>query len=748
MRNRAIWITVLTGLAGQVLAQPSPSIICNQDYYNASRYIGARNSARTVGGSVVAVFEPAGGYVNQEIWYVTWNTFFDEWDPPQQLSFSPQGTTGVPAVVADEEGNIWAGWKQQNQEGDRDMMAAIWDGVAWSAPMTADAIENNAGVNAIDIAADGTVFNLFSIWNDPPEYAANIYSSRSADGGESWVTDNLTAEFPTPDFLPLNYLDVALTPDADGGMYAAWEDRPFDESWEIVMSHFVDTSWSIPEVVTPIEDQLGTLKYVDGCTPAPDAQAIYLMGPEDYALAGHPAAVLNPDEQRPAFSCFFNLRYVDPDSTLDNLVGDVLDYFGAQQPLVVDDDNRYNHETHIHESLDRLGAAYGTFDCGEDSTGVEQLPELQDLENSDLVIWFCGDDGAGLAFWNEMEEDNQTIIDYLDGGGKLWVIGLDLLYDRYGGGPVEFVEGDFCRDYLGLASYDVQSWVDDGDVGLPQLDLAPDQDLTDEGPLTWSVSGAIRQGEPSLATTPDGMIHMCYVELDHIWYMRYNGSGWSQPVQMDVSPDTLSCYRPCITVDEDYGVYITWNQEQTLQPRLTNIFYAVSPDGGWTWNTPQQLSEATESNDYGNSVFKATIGRKVRPEIPDMFDGGADVVWVQWNAQSELGYDLMYGRIPYAGGGSFLANGSVRPAAFQLLPNRPNPFNPSTEIRFVLDRQGVVRLDVFNLGGELIETLAEGRYGAGEHSVAWHAEEAPSGIYFCRLRSAGGEQVRKMTLLR
>ncbi|MCC6460608.1 MAG: hypothetical protein IT260_09080, partial [Saprospiraceae bacterium] len=48
-----------------------------------------------------------------------------------------------------------------------------------------------------------------------------------------------------------------------------------------------------------------------------------------------------------------------------------------------------------------------------------------------------------------------------------WLIGNDFLYDRYGATPYNFEETDFAYQYLGIASYDLQSYGDDGNVGLP-----------------------------------------------------------------------------------------------------------------------------------------------------------------------------------------------------------------------------------------------------------------------------------------
>ncbi len=83
----------------------------------------------------------------------------------------------------------------------------------------------------------------------------------------------------------------------------------------------------------------------------------------------------------------------------------------------------------------------------------------------------------------------------------------------------------------------------------------------------------------------------------------------------------------------------------------------------------------------------------------------------------------------------------------------PNPFNPSTTVSFSMPTSGVVSLQVFNVRGTLVRTLASGRYEAGVHTVSWDGSDgagdpSASGVYFCRLR-AGNETVNhKLVLLK
>lgn len=90
---------------------------------------------------------------------------------------------------------------------------------------------------------------------------------------------------------------------------------------------------------------------------------------------------------------------------------------------------------------------------------------------------------------------------------------------------------------------------------------------------------------------------------------------------------------------------------------------------------------------------------------------------------------------------------SVMARTHQLYQNYPNPFNPSTTIRYSLAQTEQVSLRIFNLAGQEIATLIEGKQGAGEHRVQWHAEGAPSGVYFYRLQVGEKVETRKMVLM-
>jgi hypothetical protein len=96
---------------------------------------------------------------------------------------------------------------------------------------------------------------------------------------------------------------------------------------------------------------------------------------------------------------------------------------------------------------------------------------------------------------------------------------------------------------------------------------------------------------------------------------------------------------------------------------------------------------------------------------------------------------------------------AVSPVANEdrLEQNRPNPFNPSTEIVFSLVTNGSVRLGIYDVRGRLVATLADADLNSGPHRMAWDGRDrngvqVASGVYFYRLTSARGIQTRKMVL--
>lgn len=88
------------------------------------------------------------------------------------------------------------------------------------------------------------------------------------------------------------------------------------------------------------------------------------------------------------------------------------------------------------------------------------------------------------------------------------------------------------------------------------------------------------------------------------------------------------------------------------------------------------------------------------------------------------------------------------PNYFRLDQNYPNPFNPSTNISFELPEAATVSLRIYNLLGQEVAVLANGKYSAGQHNVLFQSGNLSSGIYIYRLETGKQTATKKMILIK
>ncbi len=88
------------------------------------------------------------------------------------------------------------------------------------------------------------------------------------------------------------------------------------------------------------------------------------------------------------------------------------------------------------------------------------------------------------------------------------------------------------------------------------------------------------------------------------------------------------------------------------------------------------------------------------------------------------------------------------PRQARLMPNYPNPFNPTTTIRYELAEPSDVSLSVYNITGQRVAVLVNGSRAAGEHTAVFDASGLASGTYIYRLEAAGTFTTRKMMLIK
>ncbi len=161
---------------------------------------------------------------------------------------------------------------------------------------------------------------------------------------------------------------------------------------------------------------------------------------------------------------------------------------------------------------------------------------------------------------------------------------------------------------------------------------------------------------------------------------------------------------------------------------ITSFYSGVirSCDGGMNWQTYNNglnhlsLFQITPARDYSNILFAATYGGSV-------FKINETEVSVD-NITSER-------------------NG------FELLQNFPNPFNPSTIIRYRLSGYSNVELKIYNLLGQVVRTLVQEKQTAGFKHVQWDGKNqsgipVSSGLYICRITVENEARTMKILLMK
>jgi hypothetical protein len=88
------------------------------------------------------------------------------------------------------------------------------------------------------------------------------------------------------------------------------------------------------------------------------------------------------------------------------------------------------------------------------------------------------------------------------------------------------------------------------------------------------------------------------------------------------------------------------------------------------------------------------------------------------------------------------------PTKYELYQNFPNPFNPSTTIKYSIPEDGFVKLAVYNMLGEEVAKLVSKVQKAGKYEVNFNASGLSSGVYVYRIESANFTSSKKLMLMK
>lgn len=209
-----------------------------------------------------------------------------------------------------------------------------------------------------------------------------------------------------------------------------------------------------------------------------------------------------------------------------------------------------------------------------------------------------------------------------------------------------------------------------------------------------------------------------------------------------------------IWVNDQYFEHLLWRDDCNRNP--------CSPQGG-TWQFARAgWCPGSKVNSWDNQV-SVTPGDNVqveaiiqdyenfcRPDNPDCISGQTCTDCNYNNTgHTAPNYSTSAHAILWRATG-LSANRPSPPLAHtvRLEQNFPNPFNPTTTIRFSLPGDAWAQVRVVDISGRVVAELLNARVAAGEHQVDFDGTRHPSGIYFCVLQIGGRSLVRKMILLK
>ncbi|MEO7292521.1 MAG: T9SS type A sorting domain-containing protein [Ginsengibacter sp.] len=160
------------------------------------------------------------------------------------------------------------------------------------------------------------------------------------------------------------------------------------------------------------------------------------------------------------------------------------------------------------------------------------------------------------------------------------------------------------------------------------------------------------------------------------------------------------------------------------------IYYKRSTDAGISWGADTRLTNAS-----GDSQF------------PSVSVSGS-VVHVVWYDNRDGNNEIYYKRNPTGNPIGIININSEIPNQYSLSQNYPNPFNPTTVIKFQVASLSSVKLTVFDVLGNEIETLVNEQLTTGTYEVDFDGSSFTSGVYYYKLTAGDYTETEKMVLIK
>lgn len=207
-------------------------------------------------------------------------------------------------------------------------------------------------------------------------------------------------------------------------------------------------------------------------------------------------------------------------------------------------------------------------------------------------------------------------------------------------------------------------------------------------------------------------------------------------------------------IDESQLISGNWNDNQWYPGHTSSGNFLVAleqADGDFDLEKAYPIGNSADNSDpYPGTSLNTDFGAMTLPNS-NSYDG--DLTYVAVENISASGPNMTADLKVSIASGFDNQYDLILPRKPFLSQNYPNPFNPVTRIDFTLYRETAVSIDIFDVLGNHVRRLAEGRYPFGSYTVEWDGtnqdgQPVASGIYLYRLKTDQGEESRKMGLIK
>jgi hypothetical protein len=256
---------------------------------------------------------------------------------------------------------------------------------------------------------------------------------------------------------------------------------------------------------------------------------------------------------------------------------------------------------------------------------------------------------------------------------------------------------------------------------------------------------------PCISVDGDGNFVIVWVDernnVSDIYAQRYSSEGTAIGSNFRVDDDTTNAYQYIVSISADrVGNFIVawidarnslsfpdiYAQRYSYEGNTLGSNFKVNDDicSEWSNNKP-----SVSADDDGNFIITFVGGQN---------DGG-DIYAQRYSSDGiVIGSNFKVNDDP---AGIDVEEQVKRPTDFALNQNHPNPFNPSTTIEFSLPKPELVTLKIYNILGEEITTVVNGKLQAGNHTYQFDGSNLASGVYLYRIEAGEFHDVKKMVFL-